>query len=331
LLVAWSPSPALSGTTASHDNDDESRISIKNKTKERITLTLKEITLTPLQTAETYEFRVPAGKSSHRVKAASYTYSFDACGIVETGSINLKDDEELKILDCPELDTASVRVNNRTKDRLSLNLKGAESYVLNAKADGKTNFINLVPGVYSYSVDACGATLVGTVNLRDTDKDVVIKIQQCPDEKTSKLTVRNKTTQKVTVDLSGTDDFEFSVNSDRKRNFEVTRGVYGYAYEACGELASGVMNLIGDDTLKIVECEPEKYQGELSVNNRTIDLVTVVLSGPGGRYAFDAPTGFNSGFDVVKGIYTYSFEACGGAHTGKIKIGNHETLKIRPC
>jgi hypothetical protein len=323
LLVAWSPSPALSGVTGSHRNDDDtSKLVVVNKTKEKLTLTLEG--------TATWTVRIPTGRSSYEVLPGRYTYSFEACGVTETGSINLNDDETLKIPDCPEISTASFRVNNRTKDRVSITLQGVESYTLNAKADGKTNFINLVPGIYSYSIDACGLTWRGVVNLNDDTNDV-IKIQECLKEKTSEITIRNKTTEKVTVALSGVNEFEFSVNSDRKKNFEVNRGVYGYAYEACNEKAIGVMNLVSDDTLKIVECVPQKSLGVLSINNRTVELITVRLLGAGGSYSFTASTGFNSGNDVVKGVYTYSFEACGGTHTGKIRVGNHETLKIRPC
>ena len=65
---------------------------------------------------------------------------------------------------------------------------------------------------------------------------------------------------------------------------------------------------------------------QLIITNATAERVTLQLSGPK-KYTFYVNPGKNA-FEVLKGVYTYSYTSCGIAKTGKMIILNNYKFKV---
>ncbi|HSS98080.1 MAG TPA: hypothetical protein VLK33_13660 [Terriglobales bacterium] len=157
------------------------------------------------------------------------------------------------------------------------------------------------------------------------------------------LIIQNKTTVPVTVNLSGPQNYSFTIDAGTKKRFEILQGHYTYSYTACGSKKTGkfVLDSLGY-VITIAKCD--KKGGESSecvyyvaskcdtketkkstvvfvIQNNTGADLRLGLSGPA-SYSLYVPTG-KTKFTVTKGSYkwTMSGTGCGGiSNSGNINL-----------
>ncbi len=231
----------------------------------------------------------------------------------------------------PALATVKVSVENRTGDEVDINLSGPASYKFNVQTGNSK--ITVEAGTYSYSYKACGGrTFTGTFNAQAGAK---LSLTRCANSVTGGgqsdlhfVIVQNKSSQAVTVKLSGPQNYTVTVPANDKVRKEIARGSYGYEYTACGEKKTG---RFGSDhlgtTIEIAKCDSDGAGAAggtggssvktivLVIHNKTDATLNFTLTGPQ-TYRVQAPIG-KTRLTLEKGRYSWTMysNACGGYGT----------------
>jgi hypothetical protein len=162
LLSGWAPPPQDINATVDKTVDLATTYSliVNNKTGQNVQLILTG--------PATYNFTVKMGKNTFTVQAGKYKYSYDACNKTKKGTVVVeKNNKLLTIAACKGKGTGGlvrVTVVNNTHGYMRLILTGPANYDFQLPT-GK-NAITVIRGKYQYTAYGCGASMSGTVNMR---------------------------------------------------------------------------------------------------------------------------------------------------------------------
>ncbi len=150
--------------------------------------------------------------------------------------------------------------------------------------------------------------------------------------------IDNRTGTEVDVRFTGPTSMTVTVGPG-KTKVEMPVGNYSYTYKACnGKNFSGTFRpRQNGDVLTLVKCGGSNGAVGVTGNpfiliqNKTNETVSVQLSGPQSYSVKLAPRS-NTKLEVVEGIYSYSYTACGTTKTGTIKTKTTpQELEIAKC
>jgi len=121
-------------------------------------------------------------------------------------------------------------VKNKASEKATIQLSGPVSYKLEAKKNASTKF-DVVPGKYNYSLNVCGGTVTGEIDIRNNAKRITIPA--C-----LQLKFHNRTGGSVILRLNGLANYNltFPPGTSKQR---ILPGRYGYTYYGCGTSVSG--------------------------------------------------------------------------------------------
>jgi hypothetical protein len=113
-----------------------------------------------------YSLTFAPGKWAKTVVEGTYKYSYTACGSKFEGEITVKDNNQWLIIEpCGALaEYAKFVVSSHLGQALTVNLTGPQTYALSVEL-GQNKFPSLQTGFYSYSYDACGTTIGGSIRV----------------------------------------------------------------------------------------------------------------------------------------------------------------------
>jgi hypothetical protein len=201
-----------------------------------------------------YSFTLDPGKWAKTVVEGTYKYVYTACGVKQSGEIKVTDDNQWLIVDpcSAAAEYAKFVVDSHLEQAISLKLEGPQSYAL-ALELGSNKFISIQTGFYTYSYEACGTTVAGTIRVakNGTSKLVVYACEQMGNHPTtvdtstlvgipSNLRIGSHYAFPIRVTLigSGTSRYSFELLTGLNR-LNVVPGTYTYSYVAYGQYRTG--------------------------------------------------------------------------------------------
>jgi hypothetical protein len=222
-------------------------LNVHNNTEDPVKITLTG--------PKNYNFTVDPGKWLKTVVEGTYKYSYTACGEKFTGEIKVTDDNQwLQIALCEALpEYAKFVVDSHLAQALTLTLTGPETYSL-ALALGTNRFISLQTGWYTYSYEACGQTISGSVRVlkNGTGRLTAYACEQLgnhlPETNTggsaaaSNLRIGSHYSFPVRITLLGPNNYSFELFTGLNR-LNVLPGEYSYFYTAYGQYKSGTFTI----------------------------------------------------------------------------------------
>ena len=119
---------------------------------------------------KTYYFSLQKGKVKFEVEQGKYSYSYTACGGLQSGTVNVNKKGATLKLNCPKSSQkdgklVKVTINNQTGGSVTLYLTGPKSYTFYLAA-GKSS-IEVEKGKYNFTAYGCGgASHSGTRNIK---------------------------------------------------------------------------------------------------------------------------------------------------------------------
>ena len=141
------------------------------------------------------------------------------------------------------------------------------------------------------------------------------------------VTILNESKHDVTVTLTGSQRYTFTVKNGRTR-VNMAPGDYNYFFYGCNQYNYGSFKAKSPKSTLVLDCNDPAAgvpgMVQLKVSNRTDSTVYISLSGTA-YYYLAAEPGVNT-FDVKEGEYNYAYTACSDRTYGEINITGHNTL-----
>jgi hypothetical protein len=143
---------------------------------------------------------------------------------------------------------------------------------------------------------------------------------------TTKLKVKNLTSETVYLQLTGTQTYNFTVYPGNA-TLEVERGDYSYSYYACNKTNTGTLKK-ADTQLKIPACAGASGSTggvKLTIMNQTGEVFWIQLNGvyqqtPIGKSEASFPKGT---------VVNYDYFACGTAASASIKMNGDKRITLK--
>ncbi len=335
-------SSMAAGTTAN--------FKIINNTDKTLTVTL----LGP----QTYNISSAPGKTIISVEKGNYQYSFYDCGKLFIGDIKvMRTDNWLEIDSCNTSVSAApassgagenmieITIKNKSPRTLEMYFLGTETYIFSVPPGN--HLFNVKRGLYNYSYYDCAVIASGSITVRPNNKEIVLtdcNISTSSDKGTPEtygeveFTLNNKGTATLEVSLLGPQVYQLTAPSGKSK-FIIQRGTYEFFYYACGEIYQGTLKVKRDfSELKFSPCYTSKngrgmtdhFIKRIKIRNDAREWIVLHLSGPQ-YYSFSIrPNGAN--IQIEKGLYQYSYTACGEDFQGAIRFREtDDKLKLPRC
>lgn len=225
-------------------------LNIHNNTEESVKISLTG--------PKNYGFTLDPGKWAKTVVEGTYKYTVTACGQKTTGEIKVNDNNQWLTVDpCGAVaEFAKFNVDSHLGQAITFTLEGPKSYSLAIEL-GSNKFISLQTGFYTYSYDACGTTVSGTLRIakNGTSKFIVYGCEQLGNHLTetdtstlvgapSNLRIGSHYSFPIRVTLisTGTARYSFELVTGLNR-LNVVPGSYTYSYTAYGQYRSGTFTV----------------------------------------------------------------------------------------
>lgn len=147
--------------------------------------------------------------------------------------------------------TVQVQIQNKSNEPVRLTLSGAATYRFDL-GTGKTK-VDVVPGKYNYSYQACGQMNTGKFNAQ---KGATLVLPKCGKEAGGeiKVTIKNKTGGIITIYLWGPKSYTFSFPSGTSK-MSIVPGKYNFTIYGCGTSMSGTRNFKGGGNIWTFWCQ----------------------------------------------------------------------------
>ena len=228
-------------------------LNIHNNTEESVKITLTG--------PKNYVFTLEPGKWAKTVEEGEYKYSYGSCGQKFSGTISVKDDVTWLIIDScsAALQYSKFVVDSHLGQQLTLTMTGPVTYALSVSL-GSNRFLSIAAGIYSYSYDACGSTLVGEVRVTKNGETHLV-LYACEQMANHPLTTTASTPSNlriashysfpVRITLLGPANYSFQLVTGLNR-FNVQPGDYSYFYTAYGVTKSGFFTINESGTTFII-------------------------------------------------------------------------------
>lgn len=225
-------------------------LNIHNNTEESVKITLTG--------PKNYSFTLDPGKWVKTVAEGTYKYSYGACTEKYTGELKITNDDQWLIVDpCSSVaEFAKYVVDSHLGQALTLTLTGPETYALAIEL-GSNKFISLQTGFYTYSYDACGLTLSGTLRVlkNGTGGLIIYACEQLGNHPpqvidgvnfsatyASNLRIGSHYAFPIRVTLIGPTSYSFELGTGLNR-LNVQYGTYNYFYTAYGQYRYGTITV----------------------------------------------------------------------------------------
>lgn len=146
-----------------------------------------------------------------------------------------------------------------------------------------------------------------------------------------RVVVDNKSDSAGKLTLSGPQYYSFDLKIGKNR-FNVVSGTYNYTFFGCGSYHYGSFNATQNNAKLALDCEAAAGTETIpfKINNQSGEEFSLTLTGDG-YYRFTVKKGANA-FEIKKGQYTYSYNACDQDESGKLKMkAKGANLKIKKC
>lgn len=165
---------------------------------------------------------------------------------------------------------ASLEIRNKTGDQVHVQLRGGGYYYYLTVEANSTKTFTVEREVYSRRVYACNRRRGGQL---DATTNVRLVIAKCENPAIARLTIINKTTEKVELSLIRTDKFyHLSVAPQTSRTFTVPSQLFAHKSFSCGLSVNGYLDMEIDVRLVFTSCgEPAPNKGEPTQEKIHID------------------------------------------------------------
>jgi hypothetical protein len=251
------------------------------------------------------------------VAEGTYSYTVDAEGYIpQEGVLVVDEDKLVNIILEPEIEPYTVTFNVSDMDEIPIegavvSLNGNSN---TTNAQGEVIFLEVNPGVYSYTVDADEfIPQQGTVVV-DMDKTINITLE--PEGQPFTVTFIIKNNQQVNIEgavVSLNGDTETTNHNGEAIFYEVQPGIYDYTVEATTYITYEGNIVVDEDKIITINLQPENplYTVTFYVYNKDeepVESVTVTFNSEvsvtdeGGKAYFS---------DIEEGNYSYRIEADG--------------------
>jgi hypothetical protein len=251
------------------------------------------------------------------VAEGTYMYTVDAEGYIpQEGELVVNEDKEVPIILELEIEPYTVTFNVSDMDEVPIegavvSLNGNSN---TTNAQGEVIFLEVNPGVYSYTVDADEfIPQQGTVVV-DMDKTINITLE--PEGQPFTVTFIIKNNQQVNIEgavVSLNGDTETTNHNGEAIFYEVQPGIYDYTVEADTYITYEGNIVVDEDKIITINLQPENplYTVTFYVYNKDeepVESVTVTFNSEvcvtdeGGKAYFS---------DIAEGNYSYRIEADG--------------------
>lgn len=141
--------------------------------------------------------------------------------------------------------TLTVNVNNKTGETITLKMTGSTNYTFTIKAGKST--INVAPGKYKYTYQACQGQKKGTVEVKKNNTNLVLAACNKNQKAAGglvKIVIQNNTGGYITLNLTGPSTYQFSLGTG-KSTISVAKGTYQYVVYGCGASLTGTKKFNG--------------------------------------------------------------------------------------
>ncbi len=230
--------------------------------------------------------------------------------------------------------TYDVEIQNKNPNAIELTFVGL--YVHQFEVPPGKSTVQLERGPFQHSYYGCGQLNFGSLVVKL--KDNYLEIEDCnkggggpgePDANESLVTIISRSNKTLQVILLGQDTYVLDVPPG-KSSYIVNKGLYQLSYYDCGLLnVTDNFNARKDTEFRIKNCsEPDEPVTDpdartVNVRNHTYNTFTMNVFGVdnGNDYNLEVKPGPQK-FQLGKGLYSFSYFACGELHFGSLIVNN---------